>query len=87
MSLSTWYWNINGCCKAIQVDQNITCICFKPQWVDARVNNFLIMDARELKFCVFSLGEIPIGPLQANLVIKWIMAEGGGSANMDKKIP
>ena len=30
----------HGCCKAIKVDQNITCNGFKPQWVGAHVNNF-----------------------------------------------
>ena len=50
--LSTWYLNINGCCKAIKVDQNKTSIGFKLQWVDAHVNNFLTIQARELKFCV-----------------------------------
>ena len=35
-----------------KVDQNITCIGLKPQWVDAHVNNFLNIKAREQKFCV-----------------------------------
>ena len=30
LSLSTWYLKINGCCQSIKVDQNITCIGFKP---------------------------------------------------------
>ena len=35
-----------------KVDQNKTCIGFKPKWVDAHVNNFLTIQARDLKFCV-----------------------------------
>ena len=37
LSWSTWYLNINGCCKAIKVDQHITCIGFKPQWIGAHI--------------------------------------------------
>ena len=29
LSLSTWYLNINRCCKAIKIDRNITCIGLK----------------------------------------------------------
>ena len=42
-------------CKAIKVGQNMTCIGFKPQWVDAHGNNFLTIKAEIL--CVLSLGE------------------------------
>ena len=45
LSLSTWYLKINGCCKSRIVDPNKTCIGLKPQWVDARVNNFLTIQA------------------------------------------
>ena len=34
-SVYSWYLNINGCCKAVKVDQNTTCIGCKPQRVDA----------------------------------------------------
>ena len=57
LSWWTWYLKINGCCQSKKVDQNITCIGFKPQWVDAHVNNFLTIQARELKFCVCYLRE------------------------------
>ena len=39
---STWYLKMNRCCKAIQGDQKITCFNFKPQWVDAPVDNFFV---------------------------------------------
>ena len=55
--LLTWYLNISGCCKAIQVDQNITRMGFKFQWVDAHVNNFLTIQAIELKLCMCYLRE------------------------------
>ena len=60
--------NIKECCKAIKVDQNITCIGFRPQWVDAHVNNFLTIQARELKFCVCYLREksAPLTNFQPN---------------------
>ena len=45
------------CCKAIKVDQKISCITFRPQWLDAHFNNFLTILARELKFCVCYLWE------------------------------
>ena len=35
-----------------KIDQNITIIGFKPQCVDAHVNNLLTIQARELKGCV-----------------------------------
>ena len=57
LSLSTCYLKINGCCKSIKVDPNITYIGFKPQWIDAHGNNFLTIQARELKFCVCYLRE------------------------------
>ena len=56
-SLSTWYLNLNKYCKVIKGDQNITCIGFNPQWVDAHVHNLLTIQARELKFCVCYLQE------------------------------
>ena len=30
----------------------MTCIRFKPQWVDAHVKHFLTIQATEMKFCV-----------------------------------
>ena len=79
-----WYLNINRFCKAIPVDQNITCTGFKPQWVDAQVNNCLTIQARELKFYVCYIREksapltnfSPIRPLQAMLVILIILFAG-----------
>ena len=66
--LLTWYSNKNECCKAIKVDQNITGIGFRAQWVDAHVNNFLTIQARELNFCVCYLQEIsaPLTNFQPN---------------------
>ena len=67
-SLLTWYLKINGCCKSRKVDPNITWIGFKPQWVDAHVNNFLTIQARELKFCVcyFREKSAPLTNFQPN---------------------
>ena len=68
LSLSTWYLRLNWCFKSREVDQNLTCIGFKPQWVDAHVNNFLTIQARELKFCVRYLREksAPLTNFQPN---------------------
>ena len=38
--------------KSLKIDKNITYIGFMPQCIDAQVNNFLTIQARELKFCV-----------------------------------
>lgn len=66
--ISTWYLNINGCCKAIKIDQNITGTSLKPRWVDTHINNFLTIQARELKFCVCYLREksAPLTNFQPN---------------------
>ena len=67
LSLSTWYLKLNRWCNSRKVDQNITCIGFKPQWVDAHVNNFLTIQAREQKFCVCYLQEsAPLTNFQLN---------------------
>ena len=57
LSLSNWYLKINGCCKSRKTDQNIACMGFRPQRVDAHINNFVTIQARELKFCVSYLLE------------------------------
>ena len=66
--LRTWYLNINGCHKVKKEYQNITCIGFKPQWVDAHNINFLTIQAREVTFCVCYLREksAPLTNFQPN---------------------
>ena len=64
----------------MKVDQNITCIGFKPQWVDAHVNNFLTIQVRELTFCVCYLWEktapLTNWSIRAKLVILVILFAG-----------
>ena len=67
----------------IEVNQNIIRIGFKAQWVYEQVNNFLTIQARELKFCVWvcylrgkSAHLTNFQPLERKLVILVILFAG-----------
>ena len=68
--------------KQFKLAQNITCIGFKHQWVDAHVNNFLTIKARELKFCVCYLREksAPLTNFQPNWTTTSKVSNFGHSA-------
>ena len=56
-SLSTWYLNINGCCKAMNFDQTYPVSDLSLNGVDAHVSNLSTIQPRELKFRVWYLRE------------------------------